>query len=89
MSGHLIDTAAEIGWEALSNGFLLNEAERNDYEVFITADQSIRHQQNLTRRRIAVLALMDNLWPNVRQRVADIREAVDGLQPGEYRELEI
>jgi len=73
----------------LSNGFLLNEAERNDYEVFITADQSIRHQQNLTRRRIAVLALMDNLWPNVRQRVADIREAVDELQPGEYRELEI
>ena len=89
MSGHRIDTAAERGWEALSNGFLLNEAERNDYEVFITADQSIRHQQNLTRRRIAVLALMDNLWPNVRQRVADIREAVDELQPGEYRELEI
>ena len=73
----------------MTNGFLLNEAERSDYEVFITADQSIRHQQNLTRRRIAVLALMDNLWPNVRQRVADIREAVDGLQPGEYRELEI
>ena len=41
MSGHRIDTAAERGWEALSDGFLLNEAERNDYEVFITADQSI------------------------------------------------
>ncbi len=89
MSGHQIDTATEMGWETLSNGSLLNEAEGNNYEVFITADQSISHQQNLTRRRIAILVLMDNLWPNVRQKTAEVQEMLDQMQPGEYRKLEI
>ena len=89
LSGHQIDTARERGWEALSNGSLLTEAEGNNYEVFIIADQSIRYQQNLTRFRIAVLVLTDNLWLNVRQKTADVQEMIDLLQPGEYRELEI
>ena len=89
MSGHQIDTARERGWEALSNGSLLTEAEGNNYEVFITVDQSIRHQQNLTRFRIAVLVLTDNLWPNVRQKTEEVLQALNLLQPGEYREIEI
>ena len=89
LSGHQIDIASERGWEALKNGLLLDAAGENNYEVLITADQSIRHQQNLTRRRIAILVLMDNLWPNVRQRAEEVGQALDSLQPGEYRELEI
>ncbi len=89
LSGHHVDTAGERGWERLDNGDLLDQAESDNYDVFITADQSIRHQQNLARRVIAVLVLMDNLWPNVRQKTADVQEILDLLQPGEYRELEI
>ena len=89
LSGHQIDTASERGWEALSNGSLLTEAEGNNYEVFITADQSIRHQQNLTRFRIAVLVVTDNLWPNVRQKTEEVLQALNLLEPGEYREIEI
>ena len=89
LSGHQIDTARERGWEALSNGSLLTEAEGNNYEVFITADQSIRHQQNLTRFRMAVLVLTDNLWPNVGQKTEEVSQALNLLEPGEYREIEI
>ena len=89
LSGHQIDTARERGWEALSNGSLLTEAEGNNYEVFITADQSIRHQQNLTGSRIGVLVLTDNLWPNVRQKTEEVSQALNLLEPGEYREIEV
>ena len=81
--------AKDNGWETLSNGDLLNAAEQNDYEIFITADQSIRFQQNLARRRLSVLVLIGNAWRRVRERTADIQSAIDKLEPGEYRELEI
>ena len=89
LSGHQVETAKDRGWEGLNNGDLLEEAERDDYELFITADQSIRYQQNLAGRRIAILLLTDNLWPNVRQKGADVQSAIDQMKPGEYQELEI
>lgn len=89
LSGHQVDTARERGWEGLNNGELLGAGERNNYEVFITADQSIRHQQNLTMRGIAILVLTDNLWPNVRQKTEEVLQAVNLLEPGQYREIEI
>ena len=84
-----MDTAREKGWAELSNGNLLDNAEREGYEVVITADQSIRHQQNLGRRRLAVVVLLSNRWPDVRSRVEDIRAAVAESQPGEVREVPI
>ena len=89
LSGHQVETSRDRGWEGLRNGNLLDVAERNNYEVLLTADQSIRYQQNLSGRRIALLVLMDNAWPRIRERTADVQEALDGPQPGEYRELEI
>ena len=89
MSGHQVETAKDRGWEGLNNGDLLEEAEKGNYEVFVTSDQSIRYQQNLARRRIAILLLTDNLWPNVRQKAAEVQSTIDGMKPGEYQELEI
>ena len=36
LSGHDVDTARARGWAELSNGDLLNEAEREGYEAIIT-----------------------------------------------------
>ena len=44
---HAVDTAAGRGWSELSNGELLDIAESEGYELLITTDQNIRHQQNL------------------------------------------
>ena len=89
LPGYQIDTARERGWETLDNGDLLDEAERNGYEMLLTADQSIRYQQNLMNRRIAILVLMNNAWPEVRLQTDIIQEALGGMQPGEYREVDI
>ena len=86
---HTVDTAAEKGWAELSNGDLLDQAESEEYELLITTDQSIRYQQNLGRRRLAIIVLRSNRWPDVLLRVDDIRAALERIQPGELREVEI
>ena len=85
---HAVDTAAEKGWAELSNGDLLDQAESEEYELLITTDQSMRHQQNLSRRSMAIIVLRSNRWPDVRLCIDDIRAALEGIQPGEFREVQ-
>lgn len=55
LRGHEVQTAAQRGWDILKNGELLNAAEEAGFEVLVTPDKNIRHQQNLTTRKIAIL----------------------------------
>ena len=87
--GHDVEEAREHGWDALSNGELLERAEQAGYEVLITTDQDIRHQQNMPNRRVAVIVLMNTAWPRISRRTEAIRNAIDGIQPGEVREVPI
>ena len=89
LTEHTVDTAKEKGWAELSNGNLLDNADREGYEIMITADQSMRYQQNLGRRQIAVIVLLSNRWPEVQMRTEEIRAALEGIQPGELREVSI
>ena len=86
---HAVDTAREKGWAELSNGNLLDRAERDGYEIMITDDQSMRHQQNLGRRQLAIIVLLSNRWLDVQPRVEDVRAAIDGIQQGELKEVSI
>ena len=89
LTDHEVDTAKERGWAELSNGELLNEAEREGYQVLITADQKMTYQQNIARRTFGVVVLMSNNWPQVREKVAAIQTALEGIDPGELREVPI
>ncbi len=89
LTEHTIDTADEKGWAAIRNGDLLDNAQREGYEIVISADQSMRHQQNFARRQVGLVVLLSNRWPDVRMRVEDIRAALEGIQPGELREVPI
>jgi hypothetical protein len=52
LAGHDVSTAYERGWAKLKNGELLDAAEREGFEVFVTTDTVLRYQQNLSGRRI-------------------------------------
>lgn len=77
LKAHTVVEAVERGWETLANGALLQEAEAAGFEVFITADKNIRYQQNLTRRRIAILVLENAQWPILRPHVGRVVAAVN------------
>ena len=79
----------ERGWDTLSNGELLDQAEAAGFEVLLTTDQSIRHQQNMTGRQIAVVVLMNTNWQRIGRNTEVVRIALEGLQPGEIREVPI
>ena len=52
---HDCTTAQKRGWGGIKNGELLRLAEADGFELFITADQNIRYQQNLSGRAIVSL----------------------------------
>jgi hypothetical protein len=86
---HTVVKAKDRGWDRLSNGDLLAEAERAGFEVFLTADKNIRYQQNLAGRRIAVVVLSTPQWPLVRSHVEKIAAAINAATPGSYAEVQI
>ena len=89
LTGHTVVEARDRGWERLSNGDLLDEAERAGFDVLITADKNMRYQQNLNRRRIALLVLSTPRWPVIRLHVERIAAALTGATPGSYVELDL
>ena len=86
---HSVDTLAEKGWSAKDNGELLDLAEMEGSEVFVTTDQSLRHQQNLANRRIGVVVLLATAWSEVRLRASEIGQAIAAVSPGEIVEVPI
>ena len=88
LTGHEVRTTAEMGWERLTNGELLDAAEAAGFGVFVTGDKNIRHQQDLDRRKIALVVLSTTYWPAVRAQLEHIEPAVDRAAPGSYTEVD-
>jgi len=89
LKGHVVVEATERGWERLENGALLDAAEAADFEVLVTADKNMRHQQNLAARKIAIVALGNAQWPVLRRYVDRVVSALSGVTPSSYTEVEI
>ncbi|MBI3853049.1 MAG: hypothetical protein HY298_22595 [Verrucomicrobia bacterium] len=89
LASHSVVTAFEKGWDKLENGDLIRAAEAENFDVLITTDQNLRHQQNLRGRTLAILVLPTTSWPKIHQHVEKISAAVISLKPGEYRELDL
>lgn len=87
--GNTVVTTWFQGWSGLKNGALLMAAEAAGFDLFITADQELTYQQNLTGRKMAVLVLSTNNWDSVKAGFAEIMAAISGVTPGSYTEVEI
>ena len=87
--GHQVTRAAQMGWHEIENGELIDKAEEAGYELLLSTDKNIRYQQNLTHRKIAIVVLMDQQWPNVRLYLEKIANAINAATAGSYVEVEI
>ncbi len=83
-----VSTTVEMGWRGISNSELLDRAEAEGFGLVIVADKNLRHQQNLTKRRIAILELWTNHRPTLEQHFARIRDRVQSATNGQYIILE-
>jgi hypothetical protein len=89
LPNHQVTFARQIGWAELGNGELIQCAEEAGFDLLLSTDKNIRYQQNLSRRKIALVVLGNSQWPMVRLHLDKIAAAIAASLPGSYTEVEI
>jgi hypothetical protein len=84
--GHTVSTVQEQGLAGMLNGALLARLE-GAFDVFITADKNLRHQQNRSGRKLAIIELPTNRLPLLRPLFPRIAAAVESITPSEYFQI--
>jgi hypothetical protein len=75
------------GWAGIQNGELISLIDGN-FDVFLTADQNLRYQQNLKNRAIAIIELPFIRRKDIPRFVDRIRAAIVSAKIGDYIFLE-
>ena len=89
LPGHDVHTVHEMGWSGKKNGELLQLMAGQGFEVLLTADQSIRHQQNLLGAGVAVVALVaaSNRLADLVPLMPSALAALGSIKPGDIVEV--
>lgn len=82
--GHSVATVPQAGWSGIKNGKLLALI-ADSFDVFLTIDQSIRHQQNLSGLPFVIIfvAVPDNTIESYIPLFDAMLQAVEGSRPGD------
>ena len=78
LTGHDVRTVRYAGWSGSRNGVLLDLAEG-------AGDQNLTYQQNLSGKRIAVITLTANQFPDISPHIEKIEEALAAAKPGSFQ----
>jgi hypothetical protein len=86
--GHEVRTVAEMGWASKKNGERLGLASGR-FDVFVTTDQRLSYQQNLTGLPIgiAVLVAPRNKIEFLRPLLAELLRRLPDMRPGEVSRI--
>ncbi len=78
-----IRTVQEEDWSSVTNGELLDRGSQT-FDVLVTADKNLRHQQNISRYNIGVvvIATRDTRFPRLQEVVGELRAAIHAVKPG-------
>ena len=88
LAGHECHHVQQFGWSGIKNGELIQLAE-GKFDLFITADQNLRYQQNLTGRSISIIEISTNNLRRITASISLLVEAVTSLKAGEFRLIQI
>ena len=84
---HHVETAYERGWSAFENGELLQVAEAEGFDVFVTTDRNLQYQQNLSGRKVAILVLTTPSWPRIERAKQLVVDAMGEVVRKSYMEV--
>jgi hypothetical protein len=77
---HEVFTVTERGWSGTENGELLALAAA-EFDVFLTVDQNLKYQQNLTSINLGlILHRLKSLLPLI----PEIKSALESIKPGDF-----
>ena len=82
--GHECATVQEARWAGIVNGMLLRIAEA-EYDVLLTVDANLPHQQNLAALKIAIVIFRarSNRVADLTLHLPDCVKALETIQPGQ------
>ena len=85
---HLVTTVPREGWAGIKNGALLRRV-IPAFDVFITLDSNLVHQQNLDGVDLCVITLhaADSRYETLQPLVTEILDAVAASRPGTVVDL--
>ena len=84
LSPHEVVTVAQRGWRSVSNGELLSKAS-TEFDVLVTADRRMQHQQNIPHYHIGVVVLVArrNRLKDYEPLLPQLLEALANVRPGQ------
>lgn len=85
LAGHTVLTVPQAGWAGIKNGRLLRLiAEAARFDIFLTMDKSLPHQQQLASLPFAVVVLRakSNSFENTQPLLPEFLRRVNEFQPG-------
>lgn len=84
LAGHEVYTVPQQRWAGIKNGNLLRLAE-TEFEVFITVDGNLPHQQNFQSLILAIMVLVapSNQLETLKSLVPEILRVLETIQAGE------
>lgn len=86
--GHYVATVNEMGWSGMKNGSLLNVAAMQ-FDILLTVDRGIEHQQNMQGRQLALVVLdAPNKLRLLRPLMPALLVALENIQPGAIIHIE-
>ena len=90
LTGHDSRTVQQETWAGLKNGVLLTKAEEAGFSVFLTGDQNLGFQQNISKRRLGVVVLCaaSNALEDLLPLVPAVLIAIATIQPGQLVRVE-
>lgn len=89
LAEHEVVTAFEMAWSVLTNGELLDAAERHGFEILVTTDSNLKYQQDLRKRQIGIVVLSTTNWPRIQNVVDDVARQIGEAARGSYREIAV
>ena len=89
LPGHQVESVPLIGWAATKNGELLHKATEAGFDVLITMDKNLAHQQNIARQALAVIALRapTNRLKDARPLMKQVLATLAQIKPGTLTRL--
>lgn len=81
-------TVQDAGWASMKNGLLLRTA-NGAFDVLVTADKNMHHQQNFVDLSISVLVFPVNRAKLVKAGVAALIQSLARVQPGEKTVMDL
>jgi hypothetical protein len=81
---HIVTLTKEKGWDLLENGDLL-EVAQHSFDVMITTDNNLYHQNKVANFNLAVIVLraFKNKFSELLPLMAETLEVLNTIQPGE------